>query len=255
MSSPAFLEWYAARKELHPVPADPYRAYMIDLSLRARVAPREVWSKATMWTDVPWIDFPRGMPAPKPRRGRPSLKPYKQLLTSARLFEEKPLTPAQQKLKKEILSMKERFLAKYHLPDVDVEFEPKAPSEIGAYWRGEIGISKPVVRLGLMGGLRHRPEILATAGHELGHHVGYYRGYAETGHVASDSHFVMGRIQKEREAWKFADPFLIVQRPAQKWVKKTALGTYLGTTRNVREIKPAEFRKLSWARHGKRKRG
>jgi len=83
LKSRAFQTWWEARQDVEPVPSNPYRAYMIDLSLNAIVDRRDTWEKLPNRRDEPDVDLPErsghGVPtyAPsrKPRRRREA--PYK----------------------------------------------------------------------------------------------------------------------------------------------------------------------------------
>lgn len=58
MSSHAFRDWWANRSQEEPVPSNPYQAYMIDLSLSAKIENRHKWENAPNESDQIQIDFP-----------------------------------------------------------------------------------------------------------------------------------------------------------------------------------------------------
>lgn len=77
MASKEFQTWFAARMTTPPVPSDPYRAFMIDRSLNAKLASKTQWQGKPNRLDNPFVDFPAGhfpagtpiyAPAQKPKR-------------------------------------------------------------------------------------------------------------------------------------------------------------------------------------------
>lgn len=62
LKSKRFKEWWRARRTQSPAPRDPYRAFMIDLSLRASLQRKEVWKHRTNWSDHARVDFPLKLP-------------------------------------------------------------------------------------------------------------------------------------------------------------------------------------------------
>jgi len=226
LRSKAFQEWWSARQNIRPIPADPYRAFMIDLSLFARVHRKPIWRMRTNRMDYPPIDLPRGVPSEKRRLpSRKEMRRFKKVPKPAR----PRVVTAQQK---KLLKVKERFLRKLHLPEVEVVFEPELGQLTSAYWRGLPSVSKPRIKLGARGlkrGALGEAQVEATMLHELGHHAHYYTGFP-SGRAVSHAAVAAPRIEKERKAWEIADPFLVKFRPSQKFFKKYALGTYLGTS-------------------------
>lgn len=78
LRSHAFATWWEARQTEDPVPSNPYQAYMIDVSLHAKVHPHHTWQVQPNRRDLIDVDLPRGeangvptyAPAYKPRTRR-----------------------------------------------------------------------------------------------------------------------------------------------------------------------------------------
>jgi hypothetical protein len=226
MSSHEFQEWYAARRGIRPIPSDPYRAYMIDLSLRARLLPKQYWRTRTPWSDYPPIDYPRGMPIPKPRTlSRKELKRLEKIPKLARPRERTAV-------EKEIERTAEEMYEKYHVPHVPIYFVPERGHAISYYHAGQI-YAPSYIRLGTRGaekGKAEKAQVLAALKHEIGHHVHFaFRGLPET--LGITTPFPSAHIsEREKIAWKIAKPHLTDYRQIQMWQKRWALGTYLGTS-------------------------
>lgn len=221
----AFRTWWTARRNIRPIPSDPFRAYMIDLGLFATPLRKPYWKHRTNRSDYPPVDLPRG--APRERRRLPSRKEerrrYRRIPKPA-----KPviLTPRM----KEIQKRGEAFLEKFHLPAVTWRFVPEKGEAISSLVHQALfGGRKAIVQVGVAGGLY--PTVAAMR-HELGHHGHYaYQGLAEQEKFGLlKGYHMASRIERERVAWKIAEIDLKEAVGIQKWTKKYYLGTYLGTT-------------------------
>lgn len=234
MTSRAYKMWWAARSTQDPIPSDPYRAFMIDLSLRARLHRKPWWKKHTNRSDYPTVDNPVPMgrrptkprPTPrkqkgKPRKRRPEWKPKKRLPTSP--------------VEKEFQKRAEEFAAKYNVPVPRVMV---GKGVMSSFYKGGFGYDVVVQKGKVKRTVVQRSEPLVFVGyapkgkaqseaalyHELGHHVDFWQKIRQSGGLSKK---VLGsRLKQERRAWTHADPFLQTQRPVQKWMKRFTLESY-----------------------------
>lgn len=176
LKSRAFNDWWEARQEVEPIPSDPYRAYMIDLSLHAKVDNPAIWEKQPNRRDQPDVDLPFGgtpkyAPSRKPRRR--SQRKYKS-----------PAIP-KKGLGKEAHVLTSAMASEYGLPAPAIrEYKSKGPL-IGA---AKVGVARlegkrdkrtgkrtsVIFDVGHSGELRlgtkgSKATVLATAAHEEGH--------------------------------------------------------------------------------------
>lgn len=227
MGSRAFQEFWSARQHIHPIPSDPYRAFMIDIALRAEIHTKEIWRGRTPRADYPPVDLPSHIPAYK--RRLPSRKEERRLKRVPRAaMPYETLT----ELEKQLDVLVERMSEHYHVPKPRLIFEREVGLLKSSYFAGEIGLLPPFVKIGVKGQEKKGtyPQISSAAEHEIGHHVHAKAGLPPTFQGISVAYRLAPKQKKEREAWKFADPFMEQRRQEQKWLKKFALGTYLGTT-------------------------
>lgn len=245
LSSVAFREWWAARSDISPIPSDPYRAFMIDLGLKAKVLPKPWWMFRTNRSDYPPYDYPRGIPLDKRRTpSKKQLKRWKKMPKPAQPLVRTPY-------EKELVKMLRVAEEKYHLPKARIRIEPRArasyiPSVFGDR-PPQILLPRELVKTGEMGKLP-RIQVEAIAGHEFGHHAhAAYGGIGKLGKemtgalspVIAGRPYVLGRgkraetLAKERVAWEIAKAARIAAgkewKPQASWLKKAFLGTYLGT--------------------------
>jgi len=237
IGSPQFQEWWRWRKTFSPVPSEPYRAFMIDLGLYARVHHKEVWKFRTNRMDYPPIDLPKGVPSPK--RRLPPRKQIKRFKPVPKAAQPVTLVP----FEKELIGEVEKFREKFHLPEVEVRFEPRArakhiPSLFGTPMIVMPKLKKEPKHIG------RKQKFTAVIFHEAGHfaHAAYGGiGRIEPVQKAEElqkvitSPYVLGgtraeRIKKERIAWAIAKKGKKPWKPVMGWEKKYAFGTYLGTT-------------------------
>jgi len=117
LQSDNFLKWWQYRRLEDPLPNDPYRAYMIDLSLRARREGVSPWRDQPNRFDV-YVDAPRKLPprrTPRKQRARRRIKP-KEWKTP------KKTSPERDELQKEA----DAFCEKYKVPKVTVITHPRS---------------------------------------------------------------------------------------------------------------------------------
>lgn len=233
LSSYAFQEWWSARRHIHPIPSDPYRAFMIDIALVAKIHRKEIWRGRVPRADYPPIDLPSFIPAPK--RRLPSRK-------EERRFKKVPMVamPYGEKLQieKELDTLAEQMSETLHVPKPKI-FAERGEGALGSgYYAGELGFLPPFIKIGIKGHKEGgKPQIFGAFEHEFGHHAHAKIGVPSLVSGVSTEYRVASTIEKEREAWKFADPFMKQRRQEQKWLKKHALGSYLGT------VKPETIRR------------
>lgn len=237
LGSPAFQTWWTARRNLSPIPSDPYRAFMIDIGLFARPMRKEIWKHRTNRMDYPPVDLPKGVPRKK--RRLPSRKEVRRLRRVPKAARPVPFTAYEKKLVGEV----ERFEEKYHLPKAEVKFEPRARASYlpALFGTPMILMPKEFVKAGEKG-LGSAQQVAAVIFHEAGHHA--HAAYGGLGKIAVrpmgleaeiTSPYVLGgtraeRIKKERIAWRIAKKAKKPWKPVMGWVKKEALGTYLGSS-------------------------
>lgn len=234
MSTQAYKEWWEARQSQSPVPSDPYRAFMIDISLRALRTRREIWEHNTNRTDMTEVDFPTGYGY---RPTKPRSVPRKQEHRRPARFPEyvRPQS-VMSAFESEIRRRTEEFSSKMRVPVPRVIMgKGILKSYYSSGWgmrRTRFGVPREAVHVGeplifIGASEKAKPQTYAALYHELGHHTHAFSRWHETGSVAGD--FVAGgKVEIERKAWQYADPFLRDQRPVQKWLKRYVLGNYLG---------------------------
>jgi len=242
IGSAAFQTWWTARQTFYPIPSDPYRAFMIDKGLFARVHHKEVWQHRTNRMDYPPVDLPLGVPSPK--RRLPPRKQIKRFKKRPKAAQPLPITP----FEKELIGRVEQFTEKYHLPSVEVRIEPRRqPSYMHPlFGKGMILMPKEFVARGAkLKGVREQVESVIF--HEAGHHAHVAYGYAIQPDLASaiaTPYPKATRIEKERIAWAVAKKHLRKEwSPIMGWGKKVWLGTYIGTTPLSRIIREPKKRK------------
>lgn len=170
LSSEAYREWWAVRQDTNPRPTDPYRAFMIDGSLRARQASKDKWGMLPNRLDHGFIDshgseeFPIFAPAPKTREVQGRKHP--EIKRDVR----KP-SPIQ----KEVLQMYGQASQNYGIDMPDVNFNrhevdsPLANAGMSPAWdptRKRIKHAR--IELPTKGS---RGAVVAIAAHELGHYI------------------------------------------------------------------------------------
>ena len=230
MTSGAFQEWWSARQHIHPVPSDPYRAFMIDIGLTAKIHTKEVWRGRTHRADYPPIDLPSGVPAPKRRMpSRKEERRFKRVPKFALPYGEKT------ELEKGLVVLVEQMSEKYHVPRPRIFFERGEGALGSAYFAGDIGLMPSFIKIGVKG--KSKPQIFGAFEHEFGHHAHAKIGLPMQAMGVSTEYRAASKIEKEQQAWKFADPFMQQRRQEQKWLKQFALGTYTG------KVKPETVRK------------
>jgi len=217
MQSPEFQVWWQWRRGIYPVPSDPFRAFMIDLGIPAKLHPEEAWRKRVNRADVVPVDYPR------------ELKPLQQPIIRSQ-----PLQQPVLKYKKRIEILQkaaEEFTKHYGVPMPQLRFVPEESHMEASYKPFGIGESPSaaVVTIGLKG-TKHLA--LATLFHELGHHVQHVK----------QPFVAMPRSQKllwmERQANLYAKPFL--KLASQRWYRRMAMQSYL------QYLHPSKYQTYWW---------
>jgi hypothetical protein len=226
MESEEFRTWWNNRKKTQPVPSDPYRAFMIDRSLEAKLTSQGTWSKEPNRMDFEPIDFPpivkgRRLRRPEPEPKGPYVEETKKKLKAQELEMAKGMNVSPPELRFTQGSGRSFYASGYG--------KNKQTGEI-------VKIQEPYIMIGLRkdGKMAFTDE--GTLAHELGHHKKVVELEREGGKEAVYRFYYNLQNSRERlneaerEAWKNADPYMTNKRAVQKWHKKYALGTYLGTT-------------------------
>ncbi len=134
-----------------------------------------------------------------------------------------------------------------NVPCPEIQFTSSTQGRARSFYRSGYAINRatgetvkvrePLIVMGISGKRPHAsPENYAVLAHEMGHHKTVVDLERKQGQIAVSNHYALiqksdaARVESEREAWKHADPYLKENRGAQKWLKKFAFGTYLGTT-------------------------
>ena len=176
LRSKAFNDWWEVRQEVDPVPSDPYRAFMIDRSLHARVDNPKIWEKYPNRRDEPDVDLPfSGAPTYAPSRKPRRRTPRK---------EKSPAIP-KKGLGKEAFDLTAAMAKEHGLPAPAIREHKRSGPLIGAAKVGVARLEGPrdkktgkrtsvIYDIGHSGELRlgtkgSRATVLATAAHEEGH--------------------------------------------------------------------------------------
>lgn len=233
LRSHAFATWWEAREHEKPLPTNPYQAYKIDLSLKAKVEDRAHWEVVPNRRDLILIDYPpyhtapEYAPAKKPRtRNEP---PYKS-----------PELPKSGEAR-ELTLASETMARRHGQPAPRVVLNPNmgplsshAQTGVGRYrYTGEVArAGGGTITIGTRG--PNKIQKMATTAHETGHVI-HAQNLFGIGHklegarpfVASDSSY-----SNEHEATKLAKAELKKtlkpkgEYPKAAWYLRYALSTY-----------------------------
>lgn len=254
MRSSAFLVWWANRKKISPVPSDPYRAFRIDRSLKAKLHATPIWKKNTNRSDSPLIDYPLGARGKKPRvvpRKQLKRKPSKKQLTKQ---EKRKLLyggvdpsassrDAQHKKKqiaharKVLVQEGEKMAKHYGVPNSKLVFSSRDPRQYAVvHGNSKTGITETTIHL-RSGKLTASKKLVML--HEKGHLVHARRtvNKADTLIAPDQSYTALhkltgkgGQYQREKIAYKLAEPFIKKlpkgQQAVARWTKRRNLATY-----------------------------
>jgi hypothetical protein len=246
LSSHAFGEWWQWRQHIHPHPSDPYRAYMIDIGLYARVHRKEVWQTRVNRMDYPPVDLPLHAPAYKRRLpARKTIRRFKPVPMAAQPYGGLPRADWMGIYEKEA----ERIAEHYHVPRVDVEFERRASGAFyspSSYGTPRIVMPYEYAKQRALGEKHLKAQQpKSTFRHEFGHHIHSafggvekamgaglgdvigvpYLGYG-TEHTL-ESEWTAHQIGKKFSVGVLKDPYT----PQMKWRARWAFGTYLGASK------------------------
>ena len=227
LASPEFATWWKWRRTITPIPSDPFRAYMIDIGIPAKVQEYPQWQKRVNRGDFVNIDFPFPPTLPLPKRKIPlpsSGKPLHQVLKT--------------KVKKRASIIKEaakKFFEYYDLPPISISLSGKGylRSRLRTRLTGKAlnpKFAEGVSTVILGAGGKQKLPTLATLFHELGHYKIYREGVPKAFRDWLNPRKIKfaktseERLREERQAWEYAKPFLT--HPTQHWLKRFALETY-----------------------------
>lgn len=250
LNSVSYQEWLKYRKNIHPFPANPYRAYMIDTSLRAEISRTEDWRGEVNRRDTRH-DYPNSArwrtpqptrrkttrqpekPPPKKRRtsipAKPIFKPHPK---SPRTFDE-PKKREGELTRKEALQITREFTKKHGIPMPKRIIVSRSRGHLigqmrTAYARryGQSqseGIPHPessTLRIGVKG--TSKAVAIATLLHELGH----WKHAHETKTRGGFSRY--SRMEKEQRATQIARGEIKdkTKKPVMSWSLRYGLETY-----------------------------
>jgi hypothetical protein len=250
MNSTDFKSWYYYRKQAPNPPTDPYRAYMIDKSLRAPQEDRTPWSKHPFEADWGKVDSPGYPHYAPPTKQPPYKKPTVTPITKTTRPQEKPKRPVEDEIKE----IGRQISSKYNAPQVGkYDLRKNQGPMVGSMAMARNRASGTVFDSKLtMGTGGSHAFTIATAAHEFGHlaHAGgqnkealkkagvnvEYKG--GLGRSRSPS-TLKARYGNEVAAWKIAQPFVDAlpgkERAKANWHKRFALTTYSHTQTQMKE--------------------
>lgn len=225
-TSEAFKIWWTERRKHPPVPSDPYRAFMIDRGIQAHLTDPQDWKTRMNRSDYEPIDFPPIV------RGKRRIR--------------LPKAPSNKEAERTKRKIRDR--ARFICKDMGVD-KPEVSfcegSQYSYYQSGYainkltgevVRLRKPKVVIGISKSGKLYPMNYGALAHELGHHKDVVMRERSGDPNAIQKYYLNitsnkeARNESERTAWKYADPYMVEKRAVQKWHKKYALGTYLGTT-------------------------
>lgn len=225
LESEEYKLWWKNRKEVQPIPGDPYRAFMIDRSLEAKLTNEGAWGSVPNRSDFEPVDFP---PTAKGRRLKTLEEPKGEYVEGT---------------KKRLRAQELEICKKMNVPAPEIRFATGVDASYysSGYWRnkttGEITkMQEPHILIGLSKSGKHYATLDGTLAHELGHHKKIMDLERSGGKEAVARFYTDMKYSKqatnesERDAWREADPYMTNKRAVQNWHKKYAFGTYLGTT-------------------------
>lgn len=253
MRSYSYQTWYQWRMQNPNPPKNPFQAYMIDYSLKAKLKGKEHWKRQVNRADIESSDYPpegswRRQRADRPHR-RPTYAPRPQEPT---ISIPKPETvfgpsglPEEEVARKEYEKMAGILSQKYNLPMPKIIVVPTRGS-IGGHmrWRlsgprGGYGVSAsegqiPEIEVGSKGFLQ-RPDVFRGLFlHEFGH-LAHYGSLLQTqGYVDVDIAIgkdretkVMRELSANLLKKQFFKDLSAPHTARAKWGERFAIGTYL----------------------------
>lgn len=229
MESEAFQIWLNERYNTQPMPSNPYQAYMIDKSLKAKLKDKPEWAARTNVADWHPVDYPPVTKKPAPDITQPA-----------------PKTLRAQETKKKLRDHHKFLAKKMGVSEPGLRFTTSQTGRARSFYRSGYAISRatgqihkvaePEIVLGIPKSGELHTEQFSVLAHEMGHHKTVKDKEKVGGQDAVLTHYSeiqrssAAKVENEREAWREADPYMSKERPVQKWIKKYALGSYLGTT-------------------------
>lgn len=229
LRSPAFQAWWRQRREVFPVPKDPYQAYMTDLGLEARLHGKKPWMKEPHRFDVEPVDFPVSPPGRRPKVPKSYLEreiPGKRvrklgpvglaLQSQVERWSQLRGVPVPQIVEHRIAPLKSGYLSLY---------VPSTHQYIGG--RIHIGVKGSKTEGGKV---LVTEQIMATLTHEFGHHEHATMEALKTGKITEGYILHLPSreqvLEREQRAWSLAEQ--LRKTAPQAWLKSYALSTYRG---------------------------
>lgn len=124
LESEEYDKWYEARRHIQPSPTNPYQAFMIDRSLRAKPYDESSWEDYVNRSDFEPIDNPQGVPIDYPEDGKPIHRKHRNptFVPASKIRPQHENEPLFQELK----GIKEDFNKTYGTDDVELIIEKRS---------------------------------------------------------------------------------------------------------------------------------
>lgn len=247
LGSTAFKEWYEERRKVGNPPGDPYRAYMIDLSLRAELENREKWKKQPNRLDLSQVDYP-WTHAPAPKRRLPARKQEYRRKPAPTQIQSPTLPPLGIGgiVTKDIRNM----AATYHMPEPKTYMDPGGGSSHYSPQTKSITVKLAQRTLDPNYKWQHNPlgkgwQAVAVGRHETGHYIHYEaekpflleNRYAMLPHKYEYKRVSNETLRIESVAWRLAREYTKKQIAAGKenksmlpkvaWLGRSKIDTYI----------------------------
>lgn len=251
LASGDYKEWWANRSQHDPVPSDPYRAFMIDLSLSAKVTNRPEWENKPNRSDVLDVDYPDPSGRTGPPRRRRGRSAYRHDAIEGKLPFEAQVEALQIQQLETKHGLKKRVI-----------FSPSKEGPLRS--AALVGVGKDLFSGALV--LRGTPEVfLGVAGkskaqrraanlHEMGHVMhgqlshGSKADFEKLKKLGVSKKFGQDRYFDEQAAWKLANPAMRLlpkgQRAEAFWLQGYALMTYRKGRKSSKKVGQTVFE--SW---------
>jgi len=210
MDSAAFLYWWDERRKIHPIPKDPFRAFMIDIGIPARLKDPEEWKRRVNRSDYILIDHPSV---------RTKIHQLKQMAKQKKQKQKETLQI--EKIKQMLIKSAVEFTKQHGVPMPQFLRFDISKGWTRSFFKGTYHGEKLIasVNVGIKG---KNPLLMKSAMlHELGHYIDYLKRPPRV--IVAPSRSVL-KMSREREAWKYARKFLT--HPVQTWSMAMSLKGY-----------------------------
>lgn len=246
LSSKQFQDWWQERRSTQPLPTDPYRAFMIDLSLTAKIENRPEWEKQPNRSDVLDVDYPAGRSGPRGKRWSQNepVVAGKQPKESQieRLAVQQIETSRGLKKKTQFVPLKAGPLRSAALVGAGLDFSTMTPVLRGT----------PHAFIGVKG--KSKGQRRAATAHEMGHithaqlSFGSKEDKAKLAAMGIDPYGSQGKYYDEQTAWKLGKKSMQAlpkgERSVAFWTQAYALKTYRSSPKST--VRKGKKRDSSW---------